>query len=132
MASEILPVSKHKRQNMGENWDMATYPMTDTDRRRQKVDAQVRYDEAAETVAGIIFQLNTIGQRAASIAARLRKVPITVEDYTTSEGPLFALTADDFKDVNLSAIYDLTHALVAARKDMAGVEALARALGCKV
>ena len=51
--------------------------------------AQVRYDEAAETVAGIIFQLNTIGQRAASIAARLRKVPITVEDYTISEGPLF-------------------------------------------
>ncbi len=106
--------------------------MTDTDRRRQKVDAQVRYDEAGETVAGIIFQLNIIGQRAASIADRLRKVPITVEDHTSSEGPLFALTAEDFEGVNLSAIHDLTHALVSARKDMAGVKALARALGCKV
>jgi hypothetical protein len=106
--------------------------MTDTDRRHQQIEAQFAYSDAVANVAGIIFQLNTIAQRAASIAKRLGTLPVKVPDYTTSEGPLFALTANDFEGIDLSTVHNLTHSLVLARKEMAGIEALARALGCNV
>jgi len=111
---------------------MATYPMNYTDRRHQKVDAQVRYDEAVETVSGIIDQLKTISRRAALIAARTGTIEVHVKDPLKSEGPLFALTNDDFVGIDLATIRELTNALVLARKEVTGAEALARALGCNI
>jgi hypothetical protein len=106
--------------------------MTDIDRRRQRVEAQLTYEDAVANIAGIIRQLDAIGKRAGLIASRTRGIPIKVEDRTASESPLFALTKADFEDVTLSSILELTHALVEARKEAAGAEALARAIGCNV
>jgi len=106
--------------------------MTDTDRRRQKVDAQFAYDEAVATVAGIILQLKTISRRAALIASRTGTIEVHVKDSLKSEGPLFALTDDDFEGIDFATIRELTDSLVLARKEVAGAEALARALGCNI
>lgn len=106
--------------------------MTDTDRRRQQVEAHLTYNDAVANVAGIIFQLNTIAQRASLLAKRLGSLPVKVSDYTTSESALFALTTVDFEGIDLSNVRELTHALVSARKELAGVEALARAMGCNL
>jgi hypothetical protein len=51
--------------------------MTDIDRRRQRVDAQVAYEEARENLAGRIFQLQEIGKRAGRIPSIIGAVPKT-------------------------------------------------------
>jgi hypothetical protein len=107
-------------------------PRNNTDRQRQRIEAQFAYDEAVAGVAGIIMQFDAIGKRAALVASRLRAIPIRVADRATSEGSLFALTASDFEDISLPTILELTHALVEAREEMAGAETLARALGCNI
>jgi hypothetical protein len=108
------------------------HTMTDTARRRQRIDAQVAYEEALATLAGLIFQLQVIGKRASHVAAVLGAVALDPAHPLQAEAPLFMLSSADYQDIDFAPVRELTNAIVLARKEVTQTKALARAMGCTV
>jgi len=111
---------------------MATLPKTDTDRRRQKIDAQLAYEEAREELASLIVTLGTIAERAAHIVAVDRSIELDPQEPLQSEAGLLMLAPAQFEGLDFKTHRDLGNAIAAARKHLAGKKALAAALGCNV
>ena len=106
--------------------------MTDTERRRQRIDAQVAYEEAGAALAGLIFQLQTIGRRAGRIAALTGAIEIDPREPLKSESPLLMLSEAEYQDMDFATVRELTNQVVLARKEVTQAKTLARAMGCNV
>lgn len=106
--------------------------MPDVDRRRQRIDAQVAFEDATQTLASLIVQLMTIGKRASHIASVIGAIQLCPAEPLQSESKLLMLAPGDFEDLQFAPLRELGNAIVAARRDVAEARALALALGCKL
>jgi hypothetical protein len=106
--------------------------VADTDRRRTRIEAHAVYEEAEEKLAMLLFELNTIGRRAAKISTIARAIEVHPTEPLQSESKLLMLAPSDFENLNPDSLRELGNAIVAARREVAEAKALALALGCKV
>jgi hypothetical protein len=118
---------------MVENGRMeATLPMTDDSRRRQRIDAQMAYEEATEFLAGLILKLKAISRRANRIATVTGAVEIDSPEPLQSESPLLLLSPAEYEGIDFDTVRELANTIVLARKEVTQAKALARAMGCNV
>jgi hypothetical protein len=103
--------------------------VTDIDLRRQRIDAQVAYEEATERLAGLIGKLKTIGQRSAHVASIIGAIELCPAEPLQSESNLLMLAPCDFEDLQFGSIRELGNAIVDARRKVAEAKSLAVALG---
>jgi hypothetical protein len=110
----------------------ATFPMTNADLRKHGIEAQDAYEEALKTLAGLIFQLKTIGKRHGKVAALIGALELDPKDSLRSESPLLLLSEGEFEGIGHDSIRGLANAIVLARKEVNEARILARSLGRSV
>jgi hypothetical protein len=106
--------------------------ITDADRRRTRIDAQVAYEEAVERLATLVHQVKTIGRRATKIGEVIHAIQMSPAEPQQSESALLMLAPGDFESLQFAPLRELANAIVAERREVTETGALARALGCNV
>lgn len=105
---------------------------TDIERRKQRVGAQVAFEDATENLASLLFMAKTIGNRAQKIASTMAALELCPDEPLQSESRLLQLAPGDYQDIAFATLRELGNRIVLSRKEVAEAQALARALGCKV
>ena len=107
------------------------FHVTESERRRQRIEAQVAYEEAVGRFASLVFKLRETGRLARNLHAIINAIELDPAEPLQSESRVLMLAPDDYKDIQFAAVRELANEIVLARREATEARALATALGCK-